>query len=123
MLRSVMPALLLTRDLFFSSRIAGTASALGLRVDVVPDAATACEKLRDGGYACLFVDLGDAAVDIGKLVAELSPDTRPAVVAFGAHVAHQRLEDAAAAGCDEVLTRGALSATLPALLQRYLSPR
>lgn len=116
-----LPGLLLTRDLFFSSRITGTAAALGLKVEVAPTAAAACDQLKSADFGCLFVDLGDAAVNIAELLPALPAEHRPPVVAFGAHVAEQRLQDAAAAGCDEVLTRGQLSSRLPDLLKKYLA--
>jgi hypothetical protein len=41
-------------------------------------------------------------------------------VAFGSHVDKARLDQARAAGCDEVLPRSKFSGELPELLRRYL---
>lgn len=116
-------ALLLSRDLFFTSKVTGTAAAMGLTVEVVGDAEVAVEKLRSGGYRCLFLDLGHATVNVGELMARLPSENRPPVIAFGAHVATARLEEARAAGCNEVLPRGRFAATLPDLLQKYIAGR
>jgi hypothetical protein len=42
------------------------------------------------------------------------------VVAFGAHVETDRLNEARLAGCREVLSRGQFHASLPEILKRYL---
>ncbi len=59
-------------------------------------------------------------IEIGTAVARL----REAVgavptIAYGAHVDKARLDEACAAGCDEVLPGSKFSADLPALLRRY----
>ena len=112
-------ALLISRDLFFTSKVTGSADAIGVRVEVVPDTEMAISRLSQGDYRCLFVDLADAALDIGTLMsAAIEP--RPPVIAFGAHVATGKLQAAEAAGCDEVLSRGKFSANLPEILRRYV---
>lgn len=115
--------LLVSRDLFFTSKVTGTASALGLVVQTVPGIPQVVERLKAGGStcACVFLDLGIADLDIAGLMAQLPAEHRPKVVAFGSHVATARLEAAAAAGCDEVLPRSRFSSALPQLLQQYLS--
>jgi hypothetical protein len=50
----------------------------------------------------------------------LPAETRPKVIAFGAHVQTGLLEAARAAGCDEVLPRSRFSAQLPELLKESL---
>jgi hypothetical protein len=42
------------------------------------------------------------------------------VIAFGPHVHAEALEAAAAAGCDQVLSRGALMAQLVAILAEHI---
>ena len=116
------PGLLLGRDLFFTSKVTGTAAALGFVVQTVPGLVQAIERINasETGCACLFLDLAMADLDVAALMAQLPAD-RPKVVAFGSHVATARLEQASAAGCDEVLPRSRFSATLPELLRKYLS--
>jgi CheY-like chemotaxis protein len=114
--------LLISRDLFFTSKITGTASALGFRVEVEGDRSRALSKLAAGSYSCVLVDLDLPDLAVADLIAHLPADNPPAVIAFGAHVATARLDEARQAGCTEVLPRSRLTATLPALLSRYLGP-
>lgn len=119
-----MPALLLvSRDLMFASRIESAAARLGARCDTVDDAAQAGTKLADAKYSLMICDL-TAPGPVADLIAAL-PDAadegRPRVIAFGPHVQTARLEEARAAGCDEVLTRGRFDATLDEILQRHFA--
>lgn len=115
------PGLLISRDLFFTSKVTGTAQQLGLVVDVVPDCAAAIPRVTDGTVGCVFVDLGHPVAGLAELIAAAPVAKRPAVLAFGSHVATAVLEAAKEAGCDEVLPRSRFSAELPDLLKRYLT--
>jgi CheY-like chemotaxis protein len=119
--RSVTIGLLVSRDLFFTSKVTGTAAALGLTVEAVGDATAALERVAAGGVGCLFLDLADAALDVGALFAQMPAGARPRVIAFGSHVATARLASAREAGCDEVLPRSRFTTELPTLLRNYLS--
>lgn len=114
---------LLSRDLFFTSKVTGTAAALGLVVQTVAGLPQLLEKLaaRGSACACIFLDLAMNDLDVADLISRLPAGQRPKLVAFGSHVATARLEAATAAGCDEVMPRSRFSATLPELLQQYLS--
>ncbi len=116
------PALLVSRDLFFTSKVTGTAEMLGFEVRVVGDAHAAAERIAAESYACVFVDLADPGLDVAGFFASLPAESRPRVVAFGSHVATARLQAARDAGCDDVLPRSRFSAGLPALLQKYCGP-
>lgn len=109
--------LLVSRDLFFTSRITGTAAALGMRVETAGDAESAAAKLPAGGYRSVLIDLETPDLDPAAIVAALPTEDRPAVIAFGAHVHEALLESARAAGCDQVLPRSRFSATLPEILR------
>lgn len=115
--------LLLSRDLFFTSKVTGTAGALGLKVQTVLGIPQLMEKLKssDVQCRCVFIDLALNDLDVANLMSQFPTETRPKVVAFGSHVATARLEGAEAAGCDEVMPRSRFSATLPELLKKYLS--
>ncbi len=111
-------ALLVSRDLFFTSKVTGTAQALGTRVDVVADAESGVLKLAGGEYRCVFIDLADEELDVAAFLARIKRDPRPPVIAFGSHVATARLQAARDAGCDEVMPRSWFSSSLPELLKR-----
>lgn len=113
--------LLIGQDLFFSSKISGTAAALGFRVEPVGDLSQAKSMLAEGRYRCLFVDLAMPGLSVDEVVAALPKQDRPKVVAFGSHVDTARLRAAREAGCDDVLPRSQFSAALPEIIKRCLS--
>jgi hypothetical protein len=112
--------LLISRDLFFTSKVTGTARELGGVVEVVPDCAAAAGRVARGGIVCLFIDLAERELPLAALIADLPVEDRPVVIAFGSHVATARLQAARDAGCDEVLPRSRFSAELPELLRKHL---
>lgn len=110
-----LDGLLLTRDLFFSSKVTGTAQALGLRVGVEPDPSRVAERVA--GCRLLLIDLDVAPLDVAALVASLPSRAQVRIVAFGPHVNAARLQEAHEAGCEEVMPRSRFSAELPRLLR------
>ena len=114
--------LLLSRDLFFSSRITGTASEMGCAVDVAGDAETAAARFRERAYRLVLIDL-TLDIDPARIVTPIREAGDTFIVAFGPHVQTLRLDAARAAGCDEVLARSRFSAALPEILrERLLAP-
>ena len=113
--------LLLSQDLFFGSRITGAAQQLGLQIDLSSSVPQTLETIRSGGYRAVLVDLSLPGLSVAELMAGLPEEHRPRVVAFGSHVHTALLEQAQSAGCDEVLSRGQLSARLPEILRRSLA--
>jgi DNA-binding NarL/FixJ family response regulator len=113
--------LLLSRDLIFTSKVTGTANALGHRVVVVGGVEKALALIAERTPVVVFVDLaaGDLASPgaIGRY-REAAPPGTP-FLAFGSHVDVQALADAKAAGCDPVLPRSRFTSELPALIRRY----
>lgn len=112
---------LLSRDLFFGSRITGTARELGYSASVVGSEPAAAAAATQPGCRLLLIDLSPPSVNVLAIMDALPNDTRPRVVAFGAHVQTRQLQEAQAAGCDDVLTRNRLTAELADLLRRTLS--
>ena len=113
--------LLLSRDLIFTSKVTGTAAALGYRVVVIGDAAKARAMLEQGKTRVVFVDLaaGDLVGSPTLLqYREVAPPGTP-FVAFGSHVDTEALANARAAGCDPVMPRSRFTVELPTLIQRY----
>jgi hypothetical protein len=116
--------LLITPDLLAASRRAGLAAAAGARIEqrsaIMHDAdLPACDLV--------LLDLQGQGGDLAPVVAAAraalvqEPAERPGrVVAFGPHVAGDRLRAAVAAGCDEAVSRGELLGGFASLLRRWL---
>lgn len=117
--------LLASPDLMAGSQIAALARSVDASVetlrslDVTPQA---------GPYDLLLLDLqgiaGDPAITVPRLrqlatAGEAVSARQPALVAFGPHVAHQRLEAARAAGADDAVSRGELLGTFTTLARRW----
>ena len=117
-------ALLVSRDLFFISKVTGTASSLGIEMRVAAEAQAAAQLASVGAFQCIFIDLADEGLDVSEFFASLKGRLPAPVIAFGSHVATARLQEAREAGCTDVMPRSRFSASLPELLQKYcnLSP-
>lgn len=96
-------------NLLFGSKFQEVARSLGLEVELRPAAAPGDLS----GTTRLFVDL--EKVD-DALLATLRAAGTFELIGFGSHVAEERLASARAAGCNQVLTRGQLTARLAELL-------
>jgi CheY-like chemotaxis protein len=117
-------ALLISRDLFFISRVTGTASSLGIEMQVAANAQAAAQIANAETFQCIFIDLADEGLDVSEFFA--SYKARPSVsdlpvpvIAFGSHVATARLQAAREAGCTDVMPRSRFSTSLPELLQKH----
>lgn len=112
--------LLICQDLMFMSKVSGAASFLGLQIEAAGSISVGLTRAASGGYACVIVDLSLQPLAIRDLTANLPGTPPPPVIAFGAHVDLDRLEEARLAGCREVLPRSQFNARLPEILRRYL---
>lgn len=113
--------LLITRDLIFTTKVVGTARALGVEMMAAGNAALASAMLEQGKPKVVFIDL--AAGDLVRPEAlkgfrESVPGTP--FVAFGSHVETELLDAARRAGCEVVMARSRFTAELPELVRRYL---
>lgn len=105
-------------DLFFSSKVSGAANQLGIDVQIANSRETLLQHAVRGADL-LLIDLDASTLDGIGLVNELRSLNLPRplrLVAFASHVHSNLLEAARSAGCDLVLTRGALAADLPRVL-------
>ncbi len=118
---AAVDGLLLTRDLMFTSKVTGTAAALGLRILTVGSIDALQSQAETTRPRAVFVDLACAEFEPRAVMERLNLQPRPVVIAFGSHVDVERLELARAAGCDDVLPRSKFSATLPDLLRQLFS--
>ena len=113
--------LLLSRDLIFTSKVTGTAAALGHRVLVAGNVALVRAMLAAWTPTVVFVDLaaGDLVGSPSLLqYREVAPPGTP-FVAFGSHVDTEALANAKSAGCDPVMPRSRFTVELPTLIRRY----
>jgi CheY-like chemotaxis protein len=114
------PGLLLSRDLIFTSKVVGTAGALGHRVLAAGAVDLASTLIEREQPRVVFVDLsaGDLVSPAALAAYRRLAAPRTPFVAFGSHVDVQALAAARAAGCDPVLPRSRFSAELPDLIRR-----
>jgi DNA-binding NarL/FixJ family response regulator len=113
--------LLLSRDLIFTSKVTGTARALGVQVLVAGNRGLAAAMIEQWQPRAVFVDLA-----AGELVAPeaivayrtIAPGTP--FVAFGSHVNTAALGAAKDAGCEVVMPRSRFTVELPELIRRLL---
>ncbi len=119
--------LLLTPDLMVSSRVAGIAAAIPATIEALGPAAS---SPRGGPFQLIVVDLQVTGRTATALVerakgfrdAQLAAGgERAGIVAFGPHVAVDRLAEAAESGADLVVSRGELLGALPAVVERVRS--
>lgn len=111
-------------DLIFSTRIASTASSLGIptkglrTVDRLRELMTA-ESDEDAIPHGLIIDmdLQDTALDLIREARTLNPQLT--IIAFGAHVEAERLRQARTAGADPVLPRSTFTQNLSEILKSF----
>ena len=115
-------AVAVVTDLIFSTKIVGTARALGIDAQAVTTADALEKQLAEGGVRLVMVDMslpGDMAVLSIRQGA--SHPTTPAVLAFYSHVQHELVVAAETAGATVTMPRSKFSAELPDILKRFCS--
>jgi CheY-like chemotaxis protein len=112
-------ALLLSDDLLFISRIAGTARALGLELKSARGMAEFIALANVQTPACALIDLHNPGLDIGALVRQIKDAGATYIVGYGSHVDAATLKAARAAGCDLVLPRSKFVEELATALPRW----
>ena len=101
-----MNVLLVTTDLLAASQFEGAASSAGAKL-ITASPKKAVEKVASTAAGVVVLELASPLGDVAALVGALKQlNPPPAVIAFGPHVQEAKLQAAADAGCDEVLTRG-----------------
>src|SRR5262245_40911567 len=86
--------LLVTGDLIFSTKIAGTARALGIEMPVVGSADAGLDRLSEMQPDCVILDLALGSLTVDQIQQIVRAAAGKAVLAFGSHVDTQRLEQA-----------------------------
>jgi DNA-binding NarL/FixJ family response regulator len=113
-----MSAAALVTDLFFVTKIKGTADAVGAPLTLARTTEQLLHAIGAGARLAI-IDLNATGVDPVDAIRRCKalPDP-PRVLAYLSHVQRELAEAAQAAGADEVLPRSKFSADLPALLQQ-----
>ena len=111
--------LLLSDDLLFISRIAGTARALGLELKAARGTAELIALAGVQTPACALIDLQNPGLDIGALVRLIKDAGNSYIVGYGSHVDAATLKAAREAGCDLVLPRSKFVEELAAALPKW----
>jgi CheY-like chemotaxis protein len=110
-------------DLMVASAAEGIARRHGLRVRTVANAGEVVGAAADQRACLIVLDLRTPGLHAGSIVPQLREHAAGAkIVAFAPHVHEQSLAAAAAAGCDEVFTRGQFERRLEALLSEIKAP-
>lgn len=117
---SLPQVVLLSRDLFFASRIEGVCQRLNAELISVPRVEDLPSRMAGGKVAGILVDLTLPGLEMEAVIAALPEENRPRVAAFGPHVAERQLAAAREAGCDEVLPRSRFSAQMAEVVGRML---
>ncbi len=108
-------------DLLFTSKIRSAATGLGVAVSFARSREAALAAVRDRPPALVILDLDNPRTDPVGIVTALKaePATRDIpTLCYVSHVQAARIEEARAAGADEVLARSAFTQRLPDLLTR-----
>ncbi len=119
-MQSVAGVVALVSDLMFGSRIREAAARLSVAVRSVRGPEALLEACRAEPPALVLADLDDGRVHPLEAIRSLRQDPELgalAVVGFVSHVDAERAAAAQAAGCSQVLSRGAFVQELPRLLE------
>lgn len=115
-----MDALLVTKDLMFSSRVKGIARDLEIDLAIRGRADSVGETLEGGGLKVLIIDLETPNCPLEEWIetaASNTASTKTKIVAYAPHGQVDRIKTARAAGCDAVLTRGQFDSNAATILQ------
>lgn len=118
------PGLLISRDLFFVSKVTGTARELGAEIVTAHDAAAAVRSIAETTPAVIFLDLAaaDAATATAVEAYRRAAGGPITIIAFGSHVNADELERVRSLGCT-ALPRSRFSTQLADLIEAHLIPR
>lgn len=109
----IASALLITRDLFFSSQIEGLARSAGVALQIAP---CITETQADLDCDLIILDLELPAIDFAEL-AELLNTNDVHSVGYGSHVKTDLFDAAGRAGIEHLVARGRLHEHLQDLLR------
>jgi DNA-binding response OmpR family regulator len=116
-----MQALLVTADLVFASKFAAAVQRASVTGDTALDREALESKLSAGSPKLVVLDLSTPWLEVPAVMERLNSlgESKPTVLAFGAHVKIDALDAARIAGCDVVIPRGQFNAQMDELLKRF----
>ena len=116
-----MQALLVTADLMFAAKFEAAVERAGITGDTALDAAAFESKLSAGSPKLVVLDISTPWLEVPAVMERLNSlgESKPTVLAFGAHVKVDALDAARIAGCDVVIPRGQFNAQMDELLRRF----
>ena len=106
-------------DLFFASKIRGTAEQVGARVQFSRSIPDALAKARDEAPALIIADLNASCCDVLDLARALKGDDALSalpLLGFFSHIQTELQQAAIAAGYDRVMPRSAFTKNLAQIL-------
>ena len=107
-------------DLIFSTKISGTARAIGFEANTVTTSQALSSALDAGDVRLVIVDMSLAKGEApAALRCGASHASRPKTVAFYSHVQSELKEAAERAGADLIMARSKFNEQLPQLLRQY----
>ncbi len=114
--------ILLCDELIFSSKVTGTAQALGLTVAIARTVDTLVKLVEHPEIKCVILDLHYPDLNLTQLLPRLRGEQarRLLVVGYGSHVDTVTLKAAREAGCDLVWPRSKFVEELPTALPAWL---
>ena len=117
-------AVAVVNDLIFSTKITGTAGALGIDAKAVANPDALGKLLDDGGVRLVMVDMAlSTEIATRSLQRAAAHHPKPETLAFYSHVQAELAESAKDAGATITMPRSQFTAALPELLKRYCEPR
>lgn len=111
-----MKVLAAIHDLMFSSKV--NAAARGKKIDWVPRGADIAAEVAKDQPDVLLIDLGSQKFDAIAAVKQVKSGACKActVIGYVDHTREDLIEQARAAGCDQVMSKGEFARRLPELL-------
>ena len=104
-------------DVFFRAKVVETAKHLSVTLGIARDADELLQQIRVEKPRLILMDLQAKALQALDTMVALEGIP---VVGYLAHEEVELRDQALAAGCGEVLTKGQFSASLPSILRRVL---
>ncbi|MCA9039689.1 MAG: hypothetical protein KDA65_05005 [Planctomycetaceae bacterium] len=114
--------LIVCSDLFFTSKVSGTAQMLGFVCESVMSGAKAESVLKEqDDIAGMVLDLTTPGLNLEALLGTASDELKSHTVAFGPHVEKEKFQQAQELGCAAIFARSQFTAQLPEILKQFLN--